>query len=224
MIYIKQQRGMVFIVNHLKLQKKSYPFNRGSNFSGSRTYDLVVAHRIFLHCLFSCLVYYFVYVLLVYLYVLLPVAVRSRVTRRPIWWSTWNLKSKASCALDNSSLPNNVHVNHCDMLRLIWWDLIGFPSIVCPTPCKQMNYWVVLQLLYLALGLITYWSMIKFHYCCWFIIVHDKIIVLIGTWSDHPGKQCYHKVVWDTIGWLTRKASGGLPYPKGGKGCRGAAV
>jgi hypothetical protein len=24
-------------------------------------------------------------------------------------------------------------------------------------------------------------------------IVHDKIIMLIGTWSDHPGKQCYHK-------------------------------
>ena len=30
-----------------------------------------------------------------------------------------NLKSKASCALDHSSLPNNVPVNHCDMLRLI---------------------------------------------------------------------------------------------------------
>jgi hypothetical protein len=23
--------------------------------------------------------------------------------------------------------------------------------------------------------------------------VHDKIIMLIGTWSDHSGKQCYHK-------------------------------
>jgi hypothetical protein len=23
--------------------------------------------------------------------------------------------------------------------------------------------------------------------------VHDKIIMLIGTWSDHPGKHCYHK-------------------------------
>jgi hypothetical protein len=31
-------------------------------------------------------------------------------------------------------------VNHCDMLRLIWWDLIGFPSIVYSPPCKQMNY------------------------------------------------------------------------------------
>jgi hypothetical protein len=31
----------------------------------------------------------------------------------------WNLESKASCALDHISLPNNVHVNHYDMLRLI---------------------------------------------------------------------------------------------------------
>jgi hypothetical protein len=32
---------------------------------------------------------------------------------------TWDLKSKASCALDHFSLPNNVLVNHYDMLRLI---------------------------------------------------------------------------------------------------------
>jgi hypothetical protein len=24
-------------------------------------------------------------------------------------------------------------------------------------------------------------------------IVYEKIIMLIGTWSDHQGKQCYHK-------------------------------
>jgi hypothetical protein len=30
-----------------------------------------------------------------------------------------NLESKASYALDHSSLPNNVLVNHYDMLRLI---------------------------------------------------------------------------------------------------------
>jgi hypothetical protein len=30
-----------------------------------------------------------------------------------------NLESKTSCAFDHSSLPNNVLVNHCDMLRLI---------------------------------------------------------------------------------------------------------
>jgi hypothetical protein len=30
-----------------------------------------------------------------------------------------NLESQASCALDYFSLPNNVFLNHCDMLRLI---------------------------------------------------------------------------------------------------------
>jgi hypothetical protein len=30
-----------------------------------------------------------------------------------------NLESKASCVVDHLSLPNNVSVNHCDMLRLI---------------------------------------------------------------------------------------------------------
>jgi hypothetical protein len=30
-----------------------------------------------------------------------------------------NLEFKAICALDHFSLPNNVPINHCDMLRLI---------------------------------------------------------------------------------------------------------
>jgi hypothetical protein len=30
-----------------------------------------------------------------------------------------NHESKASCAIDHFSLPNNVFVNQCDMLRLI---------------------------------------------------------------------------------------------------------
>jgi hypothetical protein len=47
-------------------------------------------------------------------------------------------------------------VNHCDMLRLIRWDLIGFPSFVFPTPYRQMNYWIDLLLLYLVLGLMLH--------------------------------------------------------------------
>jgi hypothetical protein len=88
------------------------------------------------------------YVLLVYLYVLLQIAMRPRESVDQL--GTWDLKSKASCALDHFFLPNNVLINHCDMLRLILWDLIGFPSIVYPTPCKQKNYWVDLLLLYLV--------------------------------------------------------------------------
>jgi hypothetical protein len=57
------------------------------------------------------------YVLLVYLYLLLRIAVRSQESVDQL--DTWDLKSKASCSLDHFSLPNNVHVNYCDMLRLI---------------------------------------------------------------------------------------------------------
>jgi hypothetical protein len=69
--------------------------------------------------------------------------------------------------LDHFSLPNNVPVNHCDMLRLIWSGLIGFPSIVYPTPCKQKNYWIDLLLLYLVLRNSCY-IMIMFQVCCCF--------------------------------------------------------
>jgi hypothetical protein len=34
-------------------------------------------------------------------------------------WVLRNLESKASCALNHFSLPNNVPVNHYDMLKLI---------------------------------------------------------------------------------------------------------
>jgi hypothetical protein len=63
------------------------------------------------------------------------------------------------------------------------------PTFVHPTPCIQMNYLVVLLLFYLVLGLILY-----LNYDHAFIIivglinVHDKITLLIGTWSDHPRK------------------------------------
>jgi hypothetical protein len=51
------------------------------------------------------------------LFVLLRITVRSREFEdHP---GTRNLESKASCAIDHFSLPNNVPVKHCDMLRLI---------------------------------------------------------------------------------------------------------
>jgi hypothetical protein len=81
---------------------------------------------------------------------------RTEVTTNPMpnFWvnisTTGYCKYKASCVLDHSSLPNNVHVNHYDMLRLILLDLIGYLSFVYPTPCKQMNYLVDLLLLYLV--------------------------------------------------------------------------
>jgi hypothetical protein len=52
-----------------------------------------------------------------WLFVLLRVAARLQESEDQL--GTWNLESKARCALDHFSLPNNVPVNHCDMLRLI---------------------------------------------------------------------------------------------------------
>jgi hypothetical protein len=45
--------------------------------------------------------------------------------------------------------------------------------------------------------------------------IHDKIIVLIGTWSLTWDNSATTRVIWDAIDWLIRKASAGLPYPKG---------
>jgi hypothetical protein len=95
----------------------------------------------------------------------------------------WDLKFKASCALDHSSLPNNVPVNHFDMLRLIWWDLIGFPSIVYLIPCKQMNYWV--DLLLLAARTLTWLTYriklnLSFALHCGFIINCDLLFDWVG--------------------------------------------
>jgi hypothetical protein len=121
--------------------------------------------------------------------VLLRLAVRSRESEdQP---GTWNLKSQASCALDHFSLPNNVVVNHYDMLRLIWWDLIGFPRLVYHTPCLPLNFWVALLLLYLVLGLILHYDhvpiILLFNYCSW----QDHNV----NWNIELNLRntCYHK-------------------------------
>jgi hypothetical protein len=42
--------------------------------------------------------------------------------------------------------------------------------------------------------------MIMFHYYYWFINVHDKIIVLIGTWRTTRENSANKRVVWDALG------------------------
>jgi hypothetical protein len=96
---------------------------------------------------------------------------------------------KASCALDHLFLPSHVLINHNDLHRLI---LMG------PNRLPQFGY---LYTLFTTgfLGSTCY-------YFIWFLgmeihiihdhnfvisllfIVHDKIIMLIETWSNHPGK------------------------------------
>jgi hypothetical protein len=51
-----------------------------------------------------------------------------------------------------------------------------------------------------------------------FIIVHDKIIVLIGTWRTTRENSATTRVEWDTLVQVIRKARERLPYPKGASG------
>jgi hypothetical protein len=82
-----------------------------------------------------------------------------------------------------------------------------------------MNYWVDLLLIYLVLGL-----MLHLNYdhvpimLLLLIIVHDKTIVLIGSWSLTRDNNATPRVEWDTLGQVIRKARERSPYPKGASG------
>jgi hypothetical protein len=71
------------------------------------------------------------------------------------------------------------------------------PSFVYPTPYIRMNYWVVLLLLNLVLGVILYvnhdHALLLMLIVYGLFMIHNKIILLIGTWSLTQEKQCYHK-------------------------------
>jgi hypothetical protein len=60
--------------------------------------------------------------------------------------------------------------------------------------------------------------MIMFQLCCCLIIVYDKIILLIGTWSTTRENSATTRVKWDTLGQVIRKARERLPYPEGASG------
>jgi hypothetical protein len=66
-----------------------------------------------------------------------------------------------------------------------------------------------------------------FNYYCWFIIVHDKIIVglmLLLYMENHSGNSATTRVEWDSLGQVIRKARERLPYPKGQAGRRRCRV
>jgi hypothetical protein len=48
-------------------------------------------------------------------------------------------------------------------------------------------------LLYVALGIEIFITHCYTFYYRFIFSVHDKIIMLMGTWRTTPGKQCYHK-------------------------------
>ena len=54
--------------------------------------------------------------------------------------------------------------------------------------------------------------MIMFQLCCCLIIVHDKIILLIGTWKTTRENSATTRVEWDALGQVIRKARERLPW------------
>jgi hypothetical protein len=105
------------------------------------------------------------------------------------------------------------------MLKLIWWDLIGYPSFVYPTPCKTNELLGRLAIALPGFGI----NVISELWSCsiniiGLIIVHDKIIVLIGTWSLTWDNSATRRVEWDALGQVIRKARERLSYSKGASG------
>jgi hypothetical protein len=66
--------------------------------------------------------------------------------------------------------------------------------------------------------------MIMLKLCCCLIIVHDKIMLLIGAWRTTQDNSATTRVEWDALGQVIRKARERLPYPVRGKRGGVAAV
>jgi hypothetical protein len=100
---------------------------------------------------------------------------------------------KASCALDHLFLPSHVLIIHNDLHRLILMGSNRLPQFWLSLYLVGTEYiWVVLVIAYCGFGYGDTLFMITLYYL-FIITIHVKIIMLMGTWSDHPGKQCYHK-------------------------------
>jgi hypothetical protein len=60
--------------------------------------------------------------------------------------------------------------------------------------------------------------MVMFQLCCRLIVVHDKIILLIGTWITTLENSSTTRVEWDALGQVISKARERLPYSEGASG------
>jgi hypothetical protein len=93
-----------------------------------------------------------------------------------------------------------------------------FPYICLPHPLQINELLGRLAIALPGFGInVTFELWSCSNYVVVLIIVHDKIIVFIGTWSLTWDNRATTRMEWDTIGWLIRKASGRPPYPKGAR-------
>jgi hypothetical protein len=100
---------------------------------------------------------------------------------------------KASCALDHLLFPSHVLINYNDLHMVILMGSNRLPQFWLSLYLVATEYfWIVLVIAYCGFGygdtLFMISSLLSVYY-----YVHVKVIMLMGTWSDHPGKQCYHK-------------------------------
>jgi hypothetical protein len=102
------------------------------------------------------------------------------------------------------------------MLRLIWWDLIGYPNFVYLTPCKtnELLGRLAVTLTGFEINVISELRSCSIN-IVGLTIVHDKIIVLYRTWSLTWDNSATTRVEWDALGQVIRKDRERLPYPKG---------
>jgi hypothetical protein len=72
------------------------------------------------------------------------------------------------------------------------------PYLIIFIPCLPLNSWVVPAIAICGFRYRdTHYSLSYFYYQL-LVIVHVKIIMLIGTWSDHPGKTVLPQVWYGT--------------------------
>jgi hypothetical protein len=66
-----------------------------------------------------------------------------------------------------------------------------------------------------------FWDNVSLYSCSnYFVILFmfmSRSLMLIGTWSLTWETCATTRVEWDALGWLIRKVSGRLPYPKGAR-------
>jgi hypothetical protein len=88
-----------------------------------------------------------------------------------------------------------------------WWDPIGYPSLAIFIPVLPLNFWVVHVIALCGFGYGYIHHSCSHFYYQFIITFHYKIIMLIGTWRTTRENSATTRVVWDALGWLTRKAS-----------------
>jgi hypothetical protein len=74
-------------------------------------------------------------------------------------------------------------INHYDLHRLILMGPNRSPSLTIFIPCLPLNFWVVPAIAYVVLGIKRHIIHDHTFIINLLFIVHDKIIMLIRTWS-----------------------------------------